>query len=152
MAKVALHDLGNADEVRKQLQRAFQQSVVNKESTETLVGRIQRVADMSHARARTIAQTERTRAANGQRYADALSEYLKAYDKAVKGHRKRPEKPVFQWVNPRMAKEPRPHHVAISGTTREVGVAFLPGVLYPGDPAAPASETINCHCYIRRKR
>lgn len=152
MTRVALHDVANEAEVRRQLQREFRQSVANRESRETLIGRIQHVCDMSNSRARTIAVTERTRAANGQRYADAIREYLAAYDKAVRGHRKRPAKPVFQWVNPRTAKEPRPHHVAVSGSTREVGQEFLPGLRYPGDPAAPASEVINCHCYIRRKR
>ena len=150
MTRVALDDVGNANAVRQQLQREFRQALDNHESTEDLIARIRRVCDMSAARARTIAQTERTRAANGQRYADAIEEYLTAYDKAVRGHRKRPAKPVFQWVNPRRAREPRPHHVAVSGSRRAIGEEFLPGLRYPGDPNADASEVINCHCYIRR--
>ena len=58
--------------------------------------------------------------------------------------------PVFQWVNPLRAKEPRHMHVAISGSKRPVGEEFLPGLRYPGDPNAPASQTVNCHCYVRR--
>ena len=66
--------------------------------------------------------------------------------------RKRPELPKFQWINPRTAKEPRHEHVAISGNVRPVGEEFLPSLRYPGDPQAPASQTINCHCYIRRHK
>lgn len=150
MTRVALGDLGSPASVRSTLQREFEVALRGRESTEQLIGRLMRVADMSHARAATIAQTERTRAANGARYAQAIEEYLQAYDKAVRGHRKRPALPVFQWINPRRAKEPRPKHVAISGSRCEIGQEFLPGLRYPGDPNAPARETINCHCYIRR--
>jgi hypothetical protein len=152
MTRVALRDVGDPASVRQQLQREFRQALDNHESTEDLIDRIRRVCDMSEARARTIAQTERTRAANGQRYADAIDEYLAAYDKAVKGHRKRPALPMFQWINPRRAKEPRPHHVAVSGSKRAIGEEFLPDLRYPGDPQADAREVINCHCYIRRWR
>lgn len=152
MTRVALDDIANPYSVRQDLQRAFRRSMDSHESTEQLLDRLQGVVDMSRSRARTIAQTERTRAQNGSRYAQAIEEYLAAYEKAVKNHRKRPEKPVFQWVNPRTAKEPRPHHVSVSGTKKPIGEQFLPNLRYPGDPQAPASEVINCHCYIRRVR
>lgn len=150
MARVALNDLANERAVRKQLQAAFEVSVRGHESTEKLLARIQHVANVSRTRAKTIATTERTKAANGARYAEVLNKYLREYDKAVKGHRARPAVPVFQWVNPRAAKEPRHEHVAISGDKREVGEYFLPGLRYPGDPQAPAHQVINCHCYIRQ--
>ena len=152
MTRVALDDIGNPEVVRRQLRHEFEQSLRSKEPAEKLIARLQRFVDMRRSRVCTIAQTERTRAVNSQRYADAIREYLRDYDKAVKGHRKRPEKPVFQWINPRTAKEPRKHHVAISGKRCMIGAEFLPGLRYPGDPAAPARETINCHCYIRRRR
>lgn len=150
MTRVALDDLGNPEGVRRQLQAEFEKSLRGKESTGKLIGRLQKVVDMSRGRAATIAQTERTRAANGARVAQAIDEYLAAYDKAVKGHRKRPELPRFQWVNPLIAREPRHEHVMISGTVQPVGTEFLPMLRYPGDPQAPAHQTINCHCYIRK--
>lgn len=150
MTKVALHDIANPASVRQQLEREFRQSLVNHEGTKGLVRRLQNVCEMSASRARTIAQTESTRASNGQRYAEAIDEYLTAFDKAVRNHRKRPPKPVFQWVDPKVAKVPRSHHVAISGSKKAIGEEFLPSLHYPGDPQAPASEVINCHCYIRR--
>lgn len=151
-AKLSLDNLGNEEIIRRQLQVEIEKHFRAKEATSGLVERIQRVMGATLNRAKTIAQTERTRALNGARVSEAIRQYLADYDKAVKGHRKRPELPVFQWVNPLRAKEPRKEHVRISGTKRPVGEEFLPGLHYPGDPNAPASQTVNCHCYVRRVR
>lgn len=151
-AKLSLDNLGNEEIIRRQLQVEIEKHFRAKEATSGLVERIQRVMGATLNRAKTTAQTERTRTLNGARVSEAIRQYLADYDKAVKGHRKRPELPVFQWVNPLRAKEPRHEHVAISGTKRPVGDAFLPGLRYPGDPNAPASQTVNCHCYVRRVR
>lgn len=150
--KLSLDNLGNEEIIRRQLQVEIEKHFRAKEGADGLVQRIQRVAGATMNRARTAAQTERTRALNGKRVSDAIRQYLSEYDKAERSHRKRPELPVFQWVNPLRAKEPRHEHVAISGKRRPVGEEFLPGLRYPGDPDAPASQTINCHCYVRRVR
>lgn len=150
MARVALQTLDNPEEVRRLLQEEFNKSIRAHESMADLIGRLRSVTEMSRSRAETIARTEKTRASNGERYAQAIDEFLEQHRRAVKNHRKRPALPIFQWINPRTAKEPRPLHVEISGTRRAVGQEFLADLLYPGDPDAPASETINCHCYIRR--
>lgn len=148
--KLSLDNLGNEEIIRRQLQVEIEKHFRAKEATSGLVERIQRVMGATLNRAKTTAQTERTRALNGTRISDAIRQYLTDYDKAVKGHRKRPDVPKFQWVNPRTAKEPRHEHVAISGDVREAGEYFLPSLRYPGDPQAPASQTVNCHCYIRK--
>lgn len=150
--KLALDNLGNEEIIRRQLQVEIEKHFRAKEVASGLVERIRRVTGATMNRARTAAQTERTRALNGTRVSAAIRDYLAEYDKAVKGHRKRPELPVFQWVNPLTAKEPRHMHVAISGDKRPVGEEFLPSLRYPGDPNAPASQTVNCHCYVRRVR
>lgn len=148
--KLSLDNLGNEALIRKRLQVEMEKHFRAKEGAEGLVGRLQKVMGENLTRAKTIAQTERTRALNGTRVSDAIRKYLQDYEKAAKGHRKRPDMPMFQWVNPLRAKEPRHMHVAISGSKRPVGEEFLPGLRYPGDPNAPASQTVNCHCYIRR--
>lgn len=150
--KLSLDNLGNEEIIRRQLQVEIEKHFRAKEGVQGLAERIRGVADTTMERAKTIAQTERTRALNGARVSEAIRQYLTEYDKAVKGHRKRPELPVFQWVNPLRAKEPRREHVRISGTKRPAGEEFLPGLHYPGDPNASASQTINCHCYVRRVR
>lgn len=148
--RLSLDGLADAETIQTQLEVAFEKSLRAKEGVKGLSERIQKVMGENITRAKTIAQTERTRALNGQRMADALKQYMQEYEKARKNHKKRPEVPRFQWVNPLYAKQPRHQHVAISGTVREAGEEFLPGLRYPGDPNAPASQTINCHCYIRR--
>lgn len=148
--KLSLDNLGNEESIRRRLEVEFEKHLRAKDGVSGLTDRIQKVMGETLSRAKTIAQTERTRALNGTRVSEAIRQYLTDYDKAVQGHRKRPEVPVFQWVNPLRAKEPRHMHVAISGDRREVGEEFLPGLRYPGDPNAPPSETINCHCYVRR--
>lgn len=150
MTKVALTGLGNAQEIRRQLGAELEKHLRSKGSMADLVDRIKRVGAFQASRAQAIAQTEKTRAVNGSRYANAIDEYLAAYNRAKQGHRKRPQLPMFQWVHTNAAKEPRRNHINISGAVRAVGEEFLPGVLYPGDPNAPPSETIHCHCYIRR--
>lgn len=150
--KLSLDNLGNPEIIRRQLQVEIEKHIRAKEASSGLVERIRKVAGVSLARAKATAQTEKTRALNGTRIAEAIRQYQKDYDKAVKGHRKRPELPKFQWINPRTAKEPRHEHVAISGSVRPVGEEFLPSLRYPGDPQAPASQTVNCHCYVRRVR
>lgn len=150
--KLSLDNLGNPEIIRRQLQVEIEKHIRAKEASSGLVERIRKVAGISLARAKATAQTEKTRALNGTRIAEAIRQYQKDYDKAVKGHRKRPELPKFQWINPRTAKEPRHEHVAISGNVRPVGEEFLPTLRYPGDPQAPASQTVNCHCYVRRVR
>ena len=152
LTTLSLDNLGNPEIIRRQLQVEIEKHIRAKEASSGLVERIRKVAGISLARAKATAQTEKTRALNGTRIAEAIWQYQKDYDKAVKGHRKRPELPKFQWINPRTAKEPRHEHVAISGNVRPVGEYFLPSLRYPGDPQAPASQTVNCHCYVRRVR
>ena len=148
--KLSLKNLQNERLIRSQLQAEFNKHFRAKEGIQALADRILKVANASRERAISIAQTERTRALNGSRLARDLEQYFEDYNKAVKGHRKRPEVPEYMWVNPLRAKEPRHMHVAISGTRRKAGEYFLPGLRYPGDPEAPPSQTIRCHCYIRR--
>ena len=150
--KLSLDNLSNTEIIRRQLQVEIEKHFRAKEAASGLVERIRKVAGITLARAKTTAQTEKTRALNGTRISEAIRQYQADYDKAVKGHRKRPELPRFQWINPRTAREPRDEHVAISGDVHPVGEEFLPSLRYPGDSQAPAHQTINCHCYVRRVR
>ena len=143
--KAAFLNLQNSNVIRTQLEVEFEKSLRAKEGRKGLVQRLQKVMGENLTRAQTNAQTERTRALNGKRYADALREYKEVLESGTIRIA-----PHFQWVNPLRAKQPRHQHVAISGTVKAVGEEFLPGLRFPGDPNAPASQVINCHCYIRR--
>lgn len=150
LSRVSLDDLANPDRIRKRLQTELETHIRGKRGLDDLVTRIQKTARMDANRAKRIAVTEKTRSMNSARMQPAVEQYLEEYDKAVKGHRKRPEPPRFQWVHTNAAREPRPRHIALSGTICAIGEEFLPGVRFPGDPDGPAAEIINCRCYIRR--
>lgn len=152
MSRVSLDDLANPERIRKRLATEIEMNIRGKRGLDDLVARIQRTARMDANRAKRIAVTEKTRTMNSARMQPAIEQYLKEYDKAVKGHRKRPDPPRFQWVHTNAARDPRPRHIALSGTVRAIGEEFLPGVCFPGDPDGPAAEIINCHCYIRKAR
>lgn len=145
--KASFRNLQDEKSIRLKLEVEFEKSLRAKEGLKGLVERLQKVMGENLTRAQTIAQTERTRALNGKRYADGLREYKETLESG-----KLRNAPRFQWINPRTAKVPRHHHVAISGKVLPAGEEFLPGLRYPGDPNAPASQTINCHCYIRRHK
>lgn len=150
--QASLDGLADRAEIRRRLQTELEKHIRSKEGFDGLLDRIQKVTQYNASRAAAIAQTEKTRAVNGSRVSQAISDYLEQYEKARKQHRKRPALPRFQWVHTNAAKEPRRAHIAISGEIRAVGEEFLPGLKYPGDPDAPPSETIHCHCYVRRVR
>lgn len=151
-SRAALSEIARQAHVRQQLQAELSKHLRSNEGLEKFVERIQHVAGVNQQRAKLIARTEKTRATNAGRFLEISEEYLREYDKAVRQHRKRPERPRIQWVEPMVAKEPRKEHIAISGKTVTIGEEFLPGLRFPGDPAAPVSQTANCHCYIRRAR
>lgn len=50
--------------------------------------------------------------------------------------------------------ENRDSHLAMNGQVRAFGESFVSGdgffLRFPGDPAAPASEVVNCHCVVAR--
>lgn len=148
--KASLDGLSDRIEIRKRLQTEMEKHIRAKEGFDGLLDRIQKVTKYNASRAAAIAQTEKTRAVNGSRVGQAIREYLEEYGKARRQHRKRPALPRFQWVHTNAAKEPRQAHIGLSGSIRAVGDEFLPGLKYPGDPDAPPSETIHCHCYVRR--
>lgn len=150
LSRASLDDLASPERIRKRLETELEMHIRGKRGLDDLVSRIQRAAQMDANRAKRIAVTEKTRSMNSARMQPAIEQYLKEYDRAVKGHRKRPELPRFQWVHTNAAREPRPRHIALSGTVCVIGEEFLPGVRFPGDPDGPAAEIINCHCYIRR--
>ncbi|GHU76498.1 hypothetical protein AGMMS49992_22280 [Clostridia bacterium] len=50
--------------------------------------------------------------------------------------------------NPRNGPPPKPDHVAMNGERVPFDAPFSNGLMYPGDPMADASETINCRCNI----
>lgn len=148
-SRASLNNLADAAAIRRQLDQELTSHLRAKEGIDKLVQRIQRVAGSAANRAKTIARTEKTRAQSAGRLKNILDPYFAAYDKAVRQHKKRPDRPWHEWVEPMVAKQPRHDHISLSGKKVPVGEEFGFGLRYPGDPAGGVEQVANCHCYTR---
>lgn len=56
------------------------------------------------------------------------------------------------WRHGAFVKRPREHHIEMDGQERDLDEMFDsplgPKLIAPGDPNAPASEVISCHCFL----
>jgi hypothetical protein len=90
-------------------------------------------------RANRIARTELTAAVNGGQYRAHIT--LAAAEGA---------EPRKQWMAT-SDERTRPSHAAANGQIQDLSRPFMIGgapLMYPGDPAGPAAETVNCRCAL----
>ncbi len=57
---------------------------------------------------------------------------------------------VKQWDST-MDRKTRPSHQRVDGEIREMDEKFSNGLMYPGDPAGPAAEVVNCRCVLLQR-
>lgn len=85
-------------------------------------------------RARKIVRTESVRAAN-------IGYMIGAYDSEWEQ--------VKTWVSVNDSRTRRTHtHYGVGGEKKGLMQPFSNGLMFPGDPNAPAKETINCRCRL----
>ena len=137
-SKIAYRHLGQNKTIRAALQREMAQAAILGESQEKIIKRIQKVTGQAEYQARRIAQTERNRV-QSQARAEALHEAAQAGVIVTK-----------KW-SARM-RNTRDSHAALNGTeipeSEKFHTIWGNELRYPGDPEAPASEVINCHCVL----
>lgn len=96
-------------------------------------------------RARTVAETESLRAVH------AGDEEM--WQQAIDVGDVNPDELINQWRT-RPDEKRRPSHAAMEGQRRPFKEPFTSGagaqLRYPGDPSAPARETIKCRCVVAR--
>ena len=148
-SRVSFDDLSDPFAIQQRLDQELTRHLRAKEGIDNLIERIRRITGYNANRAKTIARTEKTRAQSAGRLKKLLDPYFDAYDKAVRQHKKRPERPWHEWVEPMVAKQPRHDHIVLSGKKVPVGEEFGFGLRYPGDPAGGIEQVANCHCYTR---
>lgn len=108
---------------------------------DTIIGRYE--DRLLQTRGETIARTEAIRAMN----ASAEESLRQVIDDGLAD----PDAVEREW-DATLDSRTRPSHAAASGQRRRVGEPFDIGgypALYPGDPALPAGESINCRCFLR---
>lgn len=114
------------------LRAEFAASLEAEEGREELIKRIQETyGGIKKSRAGLIARTE---VHNATQYGT-----LEGYKQAGLN--------IKIWVAVRDGHT-RDSHAAVDGEERPIDAAFSNGLMYPGDPNAPAEETINCRCVI----
>lgn len=138
MSKIAYNNLGDNPAIRRRLQNELAQATILGEGQRKLIERIRTVTGMSVSQARRVAQTERTRVQSQARW--QAGEEAKAAGVGV-----------YNTWSTRMVRS-RETHISLDGKKAMQGDAFVTSagnsLKYPGDPAAPASEVINCHCVL----
>lgn len=137
-SKLAYENMGKNPVIRKRLQAELAQSAVLGESQRKLIARIRKITGQSVSQARRVAQTERTRVQSQARW-------QVGQEAAAMGVR------VVNTWSARMVNT-RDTHRELDGTKKPQGEPFVTikgnKLHYPGDPSAPASEVINCHCVL----
>jgi hypothetical protein len=126
------------DTTYKQITEALADGAAAGEDTTALAARIREVfADATKNRSVVIARTEVVSAFNGS--TAQLAAILP--DDVVAGQ---------EWIATRDGRT-REAHAAADGQVRRPGEAFSVGghaMAYPGDPSAPAEETVQCRCTL----
>lgn len=137
MADARMQFAAVGPEATLRVQQALLEGQAAGEGVDALTERVHSAAMLSEARARVIARTEAVRASNAGAFQQAmmLSRFL----------------PVTkEWINTSDSRT-RKTHVAAGGQEVsltegfDVGGSFLQ---FPGDPAGPAAETVNCRCTL----
>lgn len=135
MTRIAYANLAHSTAVRNRLQNELAKATILGESQGKLISRIRDVTGQAIWQARRIAQTERTRVQSQARW-QAGNEAMALGVRVAN-----------EW-SARMVNT-RDTHAALDGKWALQG-EYFPGspLRYPGDPSAPASEVINCHCVL----
>lgn len=134
---------GTPNEVFGMVRQIVDSAVTNGASIPDVAGQIEKLlsatgTDTWRNRAQTVARTEVHSAYAGGLY-DAFAMLVEADTETEY---------VLRWLATEDDRT-RPTHRAVDGQTTPFGMPFTVGgfpMLYPGDPAGPASEVINCRC------
>lgn len=137
-SKIAYKNMGKNVAIRRRLQREFAQAIILGEGAVKMRRRVAKCTGQMIWQARRVARTERTRIQSQARYMAAQE----ATDMGIG---------IYNEWTARMVNT-RDTHEAMDGQKRMQGEPFnSPSgalLMYPGDPAAPAEEVINCQCQI----
>lgn len=131
--KGALKSLEKGDLAQKRLRREFAQGILKGDDDKKMVKRIQKITGMQESDAMRVLETERTRVIG-------MAQQSTAEEYEQKTGRKTKKRWICSFHNSRES------HIAMHGRVANVDEEFENGLKFPGDPRAPANETVNCRC------
>lgn len=132
--KIAYKNLGKDTIIVKRLKSELLEATLLGETQDELIKRIRKVTGQSLSQGRRVAQTERTRVQSEGRY-DAGKEAVEM------------EIPVKKRWSTKFDNS-RPSHIKANREEVSLDKPFSNGLMFPGDPNAPAKEVCNCHCIM----
>lgn len=119
-----------SDTVNKLVEKTLQRGVENGETISQLQDRLKPYFNqLAGSRSLMVARTEIAGATNSARNLVYQEEGVES----------------TQWITAR-DEAVRDSHAELDGDEAPVGTPFANGLLYPGDPAGPPEEVINCRC------
>lgn len=134
---MALDDIVDKKLILKDLTRELVTGISIGESMPQIAKRIKKVTDKNYSDSIRIARTETQRVENSARN-----------DVYTTGEEKYGIKQEREWMA-NLDGRVRHTHTIADGQRKRTGIPFLIGghkMMYPGDPAGGASETVNCRC------
>lgn len=122
---------------RERIETVLREGIKEGWGVEEIVRRLEseEFRDMTRRRATMIVRTETVRASNYAALA-AIHDSEFEYEK------------VWIAVNDARTRDSHRHFLSVEGEPRDLLVPFSNGLMFPGDPEGPASETINCRCAL----
>lgn len=132
--KIAYKNLGKDEIIVKRLKNELLEATLLGEGQDLLIKRIRKVTGQSLSQGRRVAQTERNRVQSEGRY-DAGKEAVEM-DIPIKK----------RWST--KFDNSRPTHIKVNREEVPLDKPFGNGLMFPGDPNAPAKEVCNCRCVM----
>lgn len=132
--KIAYKNLGKDEIIVKRLKKELLEATLLGEGQDLLIKRIRKVTGQSLSQGRRVAQTERNRVQSEGRY-DAGKEAVEM-DIPIKK----------RWST--KFDNSRPTHIKVNREEVPLDKPFSNGLMFPGDPNAPAKEVCNCRCVM----
>lgn len=132
--KIAYKNLGKDEIIVKRLKKELLEATLLGEGQDLLIKRIRKVTGQSLSQGRKVAQTERNRVQSEGRY-DAGKEAVEM-DIPIKK----------RWST--KFDNSRPTHIKVNREEVPLDKPFSNGLMFPGDPNAPAKEVCNCRCVM----
>lgn len=131
--KMAYKGAKDIDEILRDLKRELGVSILKGETILQIAKRIDKVTNKNNNGSIRISRTECTRLENSGR--------LEAIEHAQKMGLQLKK----QWIST-IDRRTRDRHLELNMKSVDVDKSFAYGLKYPGDPSAPANQTINCRC------
>lgn len=131
--QIAIDTIRDKSNIKSKAEREITEGIMKGEDIEKLSRRVLKVIDINYSGATRIARTEVTRLENLARYESMLEA------------QKRGLNIQKQWIATKDQRTRDRHREAML-EVKDLDQRFSTECLYPGDPSAPANQTINCRC------